>query len=188
MRAKTSGSERLYKRALSSLAGGVSTGLRRSCARPYPLYFDRGSGSRIRDVDGNEYIDFAMGWGPLILGHAPEVIADAIAAQVRRGLTYGAQHELEYEVAEQLKRIIPCADLVCFANSGTEIVQVALRLARDGGRQKFLKFEGHYHGMGRLGTRQLPSYHRADFCSRRRAHWSRIRSASASKRDHRRVE
>lgn len=146
VRAKTSGSERLYKRALSSLAGGVSTGLRRS-ARPYPLYFDRGSGSRIRDVDGNEYIDFAMGWGPLILGHAPEVIADAIAAQVRRGLTYGAQHELEYEVAEQLKRIIPCADLVCFANSGTEIVQVALRLARAAtGRQKFLKFEGHYHG------------------------------------------
>ncbi len=98
-------------------------------------------------MDGNEYIDFAMGWGPLILGHAPELIADAIAAQVRHGLTYGAQHELEYEVAERLKRIIPCADLVCFANSGTEIVQVALRLARAAtGRQKFIKFEGHYHG------------------------------------------
>ena len=68
-------------------------------------------------------------------------------AQARCGLTYGAQHELEYEVAERLKRIIPCADLVCFANSGTEIVQVALRLARAAtGRQKFIKFEGHYHG------------------------------------------
>lgn len=146
VRAKTAESERRYSRALASLAGGVSTGLRRS-ARPYPLYFDRGKGSRIHDVDGNEYIDFAMGWGPLILGHAPEVVAEAIVAQTRCGLTYGAQHELEYEVAERLKRIIPCADLVCFANSGTEIVQVALRLARAAtGRQKFIKFEGHYHG------------------------------------------
>src|SRR5262249_23325166 len=65
----------------------------------------------------------------------------------RLGCTYGAQHELEYEVAERLKKIIPCADLVCFANSGTEIVQVALRLARAAtGRRLFLKFEGHYHG------------------------------------------
>jgi glutamate-1-semialdehyde 2,1-aminomutase len=146
VRAKTAESERRYSRAVGSLAGGVSTGLRRS-ARPYPLYFDSGKGSRIHDVDGNKYIDFAMGWGPLILGHAPEVVADAIATQARCGLTYGAQHELEYEVAERLKRIIPCADLVCFANSGTEIVQVALRLARAAtGRQKFIKFEGHYHG------------------------------------------
>lgn len=86
VRAKTAESERRYSRALASLAGGVSTGLRRS-ARPYPLYFDRGKGSRIHDVDGNEYIDFAMGWGPLILGHAPEVVAEAIVAQTRCGLT-----------------------------------------------------------------------------------------------------
>jgi glutamate-1-semialdehyde 2,1-aminomutase len=129
VRAKTPGSAKLHTRALASLAGGVSTGLRRS-ARPY-----------------NEYLDYAMGWGPLILGHAPETVATALNAQTAKGFTYGAQHDLEYEVAETLTRILPCADLVCFANSGTEIVQVALRLARAAtGRQKFLKFEGHYHG------------------------------------------
>jgi glutamate-1-semialdehyde 2,1-aminomutase len=136
----------LFTRARQSLAGGVSTGLRRT-ARPWPLYFNGGQGARIRDVDGNSYVDYAMGWGPLILGHAPAIVADAIAAQARLGCTYGAQHDLEYEVAERLTKIIPCADLVCFANSGTEIVQVALRLARAAtGRKKFLKFEGHYHG------------------------------------------
>jgi glutamate-1-semialdehyde 2,1-aminomutase len=146
VRAKTTGSASLHQRALESLAGGVSTGLRRT-ARPYPLYFNSGQGSRIHDVDGNEYVDYAMGWGPLILGHAPKIVADAVSTQAQRGMTFGAQHELEYEVAEQLKRTIPCADLVCFANSGTEIVQVALRLARAAtGRLKLLKFEGHYHG------------------------------------------
>jgi glutamate-1-semialdehyde 2,1-aminomutase len=146
VRQKTAASDHLYRRAAGSLAGGVSTGLRRS-AKPYPLYFAGGRGSRIQDVDGNEYLDYAMGWGPLILGHAPPIVAAAISTQAQSGLTYGAQHGLEYEVAEQLTRIIPCADLVCFANSGTEIVQVALRLARAAtGRQKFIKFEGHYHG------------------------------------------
>jgi glutamate-1-semialdehyde 2,1-aminomutase len=146
VRAKTSRSATLHTRALDSLAGGVSTGLRRN-ARPYPLYFSSGQGSHILDVDGNHYLDYALGWGPLILGHAPQIVADAISEQALRGLTFGAQHELEFEVAELLKRIIPCADLVCFANSGTEIVQVALRLARAAtGRRKFLKFEGHYHG------------------------------------------
>lgn len=146
VRAKTPGSAALFQRASQTIAGGVSTGLRRS-ARPWPLYFTGGGGSRIHDVDGNSYIDYAMAWGPLILGHAPELIADAVAAQARLGCTYGAQHQLEFEVAELLTRMIPCADLVCFANSGTEIVQVALRLARAAtGRRKFLKFEGHYHG------------------------------------------
>ena len=99
------------------------------------------------DVDENAYIDYGLAWGPLIVGHAhPEVIA-AMTGQLQRGLTFGAQHDLEIEVAEMLTRIIPCADMVCFANSGTEIVQVALRLARAAtGRQKFIKFEGHYHG------------------------------------------
>jgi glutamate-1-semialdehyde 2,1-aminomutase len=146
IRARTSESARLYSRALNTLAGGVSTSLRRS-ARPYPLYFQGGAGARIQDVDGNSYIDYAMAWGPLILGHAPQTVTDAIVAQATQGLTYGAQHRLEYEVAERLTAMIPCADQVCFANSGTEIVQVALRLARAAtGRRKYLKFEGHYHG------------------------------------------
>src|SRR5437588_8760651 len=145
-----------FERAQQSLAGGVSSGLRRS-ARPYPLYFSGGQGPYITDVDGNTYADYGLAWGPLILGHAPPEIADAVAAQVRRGLTFGAQHELEYEVAERLKSMIPCADLVAFANSGTEAVQLALRLARAAtGRRKFLKFEGHYHGWA---DSVLCSYH-----------------------------
>ena len=146
IRGKTAGSLSRFERASKSLAGGVSSGLRRS-AKPHPLYFDRGEGSRIVDVDGNSYVDYALAWGPLILGHAhPDVVA-AMERQVRRGLTFGAQHDLEYEVAEALTAIIPCGDAVCFANSGTEIVQVALRLARAATeRPKYLKFEGHYHG------------------------------------------
>jgi glutamate-1-semialdehyde 2,1-aminomutase len=156
VRRKTSGSSERYQRAQRTLAGGVSSGLRRN-ARPYPLYFDRGKGSRVWDVDGNEYIDYGLAWGPLILGHAPESVAEAIAAQARKGLTFGAQHDLEFEVSELLTEIIPCADLVSWANSGTEIVLLALRLARAlTGRRKYLKFEGHYHGWG---DQALVSYH-----------------------------
>lgn len=146
VRHKTAGSFDRWHRASRSLAGGVSSGLRRS-ARPYPLYYSHGEGSILTDVDGNSYLDYTLGWGPNILGNAPPEVVEAIQAAVRRGLTFGAQHDLEYEVAELLTQIIPCADRVCFANSGTEIVQVALRLARAAtGRKKFIKFEGHYHG------------------------------------------
>ena len=146
IREKTKGSQERYARAQLSLAGGVSSGFRRF-ARPHPLYYTSGKGSRVMDVDGNNYLDYGLAWGPLILGHSPSEVVDAIKAQIERGLTYGAQHDLEIEASELLARIIPCADLVCYANSGTEIVQVALRLARAAtGRQKYLKFEGHYHG------------------------------------------
>jgi glutamate-1-semialdehyde 2,1-aminomutase len=153
---KTPGSLARYKRAQRSLAGGVSSGLRRS-ARPYPLFFAAGKGAEMRDVDGNTYLDYGLAWGPLILGQSPPAVAEAIGEQAARGLTFGAQHDLEFEVAERLTRVIPCAELVCFANSGTEIVQVALRLARAfTGRPKYLKFEGHYHGWD---DSVLVSYH-----------------------------
>jgi len=156
VRAKTKGSLVCFERAQRSLAGGVSSGLRRS-ARPYPLYFVSGRGSRVTDVDGNSYLDYGLAWGPLILGHAPQKVIAAVRAQLDRGFTFGAQHNLEFEAAEMMTRIVPCADRVCFANSGTEIVQVALRLARAAtGRQKFLKFEGHYHGWD---DSVLVSYH-----------------------------
>jgi glutamate-1-semialdehyde 2,1-aminomutase len=146
IRDKTRGSVARFERAQLSLAGGVSSSLRRK-ARPYPLYFDHGAGSHIVDVDGNEFLDYTLAWGPLILGHSPPEVIDAVSRQLSKGFTFGAQHDLEYEVAERLTGIIPCADLVCFANSGTEVVQTALRLARAAtGRLKFLKFEGHYHG------------------------------------------
>jgi glutamate-1-semialdehyde 2,1-aminomutase len=146
VRAKTPGSLARFERAVRTLAGGIASGVRRG-ARPHPLYFDHGKGSRVWDVDGNQYIDYGLAWGPLILGHSPDCVVEALLRQAPKALTYGAQHDLEYEVSELLNEIIPCADLVAYANSGTEIVQVALRLARAvTGRLKYLKFEGHYHG------------------------------------------
>ena len=153
---KTEGSKKRWMRACNSLAGGVSSGLRRS-ARPYPLYFHRGVAATIYDVDENSYLDYTLAWGPNILGHAPYPIVHAITESMKNGLTFGAQHDLEYEVSESLTKIIPCADQVCYANSGTEIVQLALRLARAAtDRTKFLKFEGHYHGWD---DTVLVSYH-----------------------------
>jgi glutamate-1-semialdehyde 2,1-aminomutase len=156
IRRKTTQSLARWQRAQLSIAGGVSSGLRRS-ARPYPLYFSHGQGANIHDVDGNKYYDYTLGWGPNILGHAATETVHALQKQATRGLTYGAQHDLEIEVAEQLVSLIPCADSVCFASSGTEIVQLALRLGRAAtGRQKHLKFEGHYHGWD---DSVLVSYH-----------------------------
>ncbi len=153
---RTRGSYERFLRSQRSLAGGVSSGLRRN-TRPHPLFFDHGTGSRIFDVDGNAYLDYTLAWGPLILGHAPNEVVEAVKSQAARGFTFGAQHDLEIEVAEQLTDIIPCADLVCFANSGTEIVQIALRLSRAAtGKRKLLKFEGHYHGWD---DSVLVSYH-----------------------------
>jgi glutamate-1-semialdehyde 2,1-aminomutase len=156
VRNKTKGSYERFVRAQRSLAGGVSSGLRRD-SRPYPLYFSHGRGSRVTDVDSNVYIDYGLAWGPLILGHSPREVVEAVREQTGKGFTFGAQHDLEFEVAELLTCIIPCADQVSFANSGTEIVQVALRLARSvTGKKKFLKFEGHYHGWA---DEVLVSYH-----------------------------
>jgi len=156
VRAKTPGSAQRFLRAQQSLAGGVSSGLRRT-ARPYPLYFQSGRGSHAFDVDGNSYLDYGLAWGPLILGQSPPELVAAIAERLKTGFTFGAQHDLEFEVAELMGGVIPCCDLVCYANSGTEIVQVALRLARAAtGRAKFLKFEGHYHGWD---DSVLVSYH-----------------------------
>jgi glutamate-1-semialdehyde 2,1-aminomutase len=156
VRRKTRRSAEYYLRARGSLAGGVSSTVRKG-TRPYPLFFARGAGSQVTDVDGNVYLDYGLAWGPLILGHAPLEVVDAVAAQARKALTFGAQHELEFEVAERLKTLVPCADLVCFASSGTEIVQTALRLARAAtGRARYLKFEGHYHGWD---DTVLVSYH-----------------------------
>jgi len=146
IRANTPGSLSAYERSQRSLAGGVSTALRRS-AKPYPMFYSHGEGAWITDVDGNRFIDYTLAWGPLILGHAPAAVNEALAAQLPLGHTFGAQHSLEYQAAELLCEAIPCADKVAFANSGTEIVQVALRLARAvTGRTLYLKFEGHYHG------------------------------------------
>src|SRR3954464_8907927 len=136
----------LFERAQRSIAAGVNSGIRKMEA-PVPLYFERGSGPNLWDVDGNHYIDFQIGQGALLYGHAPAGMAEAIAAQARLGTHWAAQSKLEIEVAERLQAMIPSAELVRFNNSATEVVLSALRLARGHtGRPLVLKFEGHYHG------------------------------------------
>lgn len=124
---------------------GVSSPFR--ARAPVPLYIADAAGCRLTDVDGNEYIDYGLAWGPLILGHRHPRLVEAVRAQADRPHTLGAQHELEPAVAEQICRIVPCAERVCFTSSGTEAVQLALRLARAHTKACLvLKFEGHYHG------------------------------------------
>jgi glutamate-1-semialdehyde 2,1-aminomutase len=138
-------SRELLDRAKQSLTGGVSSPFRAKCA--VPLYLEDGCGSRIRDVDGNEYIDYALAWGPLILGHCHPALVAALEQRVRKPHNYGAQHELEYLVSEMIQRMAPGAERVAFTSSGSEALQIAMRLARAyTGRQLVLKFEGHYHG------------------------------------------
>ena len=139
-------SEELFARAQKSIASGVSSGIRK-LEQPVPLYFTHGKGSRLWDVDGNEYIDFLIGQGALLYGHAPEGLAAAVAAQARKGTHFAAQSEIEIEVAERIQAMIPSAELVRFNNSATEVVGAAFRVARaHTGRPLILKFEGHYHG------------------------------------------
>lgn len=139
-------SRALFERAQSSIAGGVNSGIRKM-EQPVPLYFSHGRGARLWDVDGNEYLDFQLGQGALLYGHAPAGMADVIAAQARLGVHWAAQSELEIEVAERLQQMIPSAERVRFNNSATEVVLSAFRLARaQTGKPLILKFEGHYHG------------------------------------------
>src|SRR5207253_6242988 len=150
-------SKALLQQAAQSLAGGVSSPFRTQF--PVPLYFRGGRGSRLTDVDGNEYIDYALSWGPSILGHAHPAMVEAIRCAAERPHIYGQQHELEIRVAEKIQQLVPCAELVAFTCSGSEAVQLAHRLARAfTGRNLILKFEGHYHGWM---DSALVSYHPA---------------------------
>jgi glutamate-1-semialdehyde 2,1-aminomutase len=139
-------SRNLYERACRVLAGGVSSEFRKF-GPPHPLFYDRGTGSRIVDADGNEALDFTLSQGPLILGHShPHVLAEVATASAA-GQLFAGQHLRELELAETLQRLIPCAELMRFSLSGSESDHAALRLARAvTGRPKFLRFEGHYHG------------------------------------------
>lgn len=142
----TSQSEAKFEQAIKTLAGGVASSLRVT-QKPAPIYIEFGKGSHLRDVDGNEYIDYMLAYGPLILGHAPEGLTAAITKAMEKGYTYGLQHDGEIDLAEKLVEILPCADKVSLSGSGTEAVMLALRLARaHTGRQKVVRFHGHYHG------------------------------------------
>ncbi len=139
-------SRQLYERACKSMAGGVSSHFRLN-ARPHPLFFKAANGARITDVDDNEYLDFTLSQGPLLLGHSHPEVLRQVSEAMAAGQLYAGQHEAELKLAEKLQRLIPCAELIRFSNSGSESVQAALRLARGvTGRRLFVKFEGHYHG------------------------------------------
>mgnify|MGYP002081296168 CR=1 FL=1 len=128
------------------MAGGVSSHFRMAGA-PHPLFFSRAEGSRIYDVDGNEYVDFTLSQGPMLIGHSHPHVLKRVQEETARGQLYAGQHESELHLAEKLQELIPCAELIRFSNSGSESVQAALRLARGfTGRQKYIKFEGQYHG------------------------------------------
>lgn len=136
----------LFERAKETIASGVTSDVRVNM-KPMPLYFERGEGAMLYDVDGNGYIDYALGQGPLILGHSHPAILKAVETAMRRGQIFAGQSELEVEAGEAVARLVPCAGLSRFSLSGSEAVHAAVRLARAvTGRPKLLRFEGHYHG------------------------------------------
>nr|WP_246462223.1 aspartate aminotransferase family protein [Mesorhizobium sangaii] len=139
-------SKALLGRARAVIPGGVSSGNRANWT-PFPLYYARGDGSRVWDVDGNDYIDYVLGRGPLILGHGEPEVIDAVCRQLRSGQFFAGQTEAEIELAELICTLVSNAEMVRFCNSGSEAVHACIRLARSAtGREKVLRFAGHYHG------------------------------------------
>jgi glutamate-1-semialdehyde 2,1-aminomutase len=139
-------SAELLERAKKSLAGGVSSEFRKY-NHPHAIFYSHGKGSRIYDVDGNEYLDFTLSQGPLITGHNHPHVMQRVAEYSQYGQLYAGQHILEVELAEKMQTIIPSAEMMRFCLDGSEAVQTAFRLARaKTGKTKFLRFEGHYHG------------------------------------------
>jgi glutamate-1-semialdehyde 2,1-aminomutase len=143
-------SQRAFERARRVLVGGVNSPVRAFAAvGGMPIIVDRAQGSQVWDVDGNAYTDFVCSWGALILGHAHQEIAAALAQQAARGTSYGMTTELEIELAEMLQKALPSMERVRFVSSGTEATMSAVRLARAAtGRDFIVKFEGGYHGHG----------------------------------------
>lgn len=139
---------KLFDEAKKYLVGGVDSPVRAfNHAGCDPLIIKRGRGSKIYDYDGNEYIDYVLSWGSLILGHASINVVDAVKDAVRGGFSFGATNMKEIELAKLVRRAIPFVEKVRFVNSGTEAVMGAVRLARGyTGREKILKFENAYHG------------------------------------------
>ena len=141
-------SRALYATAKGLIPGGVNSPVRAfKAVGGTPVFIQRGEGAHLFDVDGNRYIDYVLSWGPLILGHAPRRVVDAIARQAERGTSYGAPTELEIELAQMIIDAVPSVEMVRFVNSGIEATMSAVRLARAyTGRSKIIKFEGGYHG------------------------------------------
>ncbi|WP_430503458.1 glutamate-1-semialdehyde 2,1-aminomutase [Haloparvum sp. PAK95] len=139
-------SRALYDRALSVTPGGVNSSVR--ATMPHPFFIERGDGGHVIDADGNRYVDWAMGYGPLLYGHdVPEPVEAAIQSTVSEGPMYGAPTEIEVEHAEFVARHVPSVEQIRFVNSGTEATVSAVRLARGyTGRDKIVVMQGGYHG------------------------------------------
>src|SRR6476660_5478553 len=141
-------SERLFARAQQSIPGGVNSPVRAfKSVGGTPLFIRSAKGAYMFDEDGNQYIDYINSWGPIILGHAYEPVVKAIREKVLDSTSFGAPTELEIEMAELIKSMVPNVDLIRMVSSGTEACMSALRLARGfTGKNKIIKFEGCYHG------------------------------------------
>ncbi|MCZ7380073.1 MAG: glutamate-1-semialdehyde 2,1-aminomutase [Candidatus Methanoperedens sp.] len=141
----TEKSRKLFEEAKKVLPGGVSSPVR--AIKPYPFYTKRANGSKITDIDGNEYIDYVMGYGPLLLGHNYPAIKEAVIKQLPDGWLYGTPTELEVTLAKEIIKLYPSIGMVRFVSTGTEATMGALRAARGFTRKnKFIKIEGGFHG------------------------------------------
>jgi glutamate-1-semialdehyde 2,1-aminomutase len=138
----------LYEEALTVIPGGVNSPVRSmSAIGRDPIFIERGEGAELVDTDGNRYIDWVCSWGPLIAGHAHPDVVDAVTRQAARGTSYGAPTKAEVDLAEEIVARMPSVEMVRLVNSGTEASMSALRVARAAtGRDRILKFAGHYHG------------------------------------------
>ena len=146
----TSRSHEILKRSAELFPGGVNSPVRAfRGVGGEPFIANRGAGSRIWDADGNEYIDYVLSWGPLVLGHAPPAVLDALERVMRDGTSFGIPTELELQLAELVVGRMPHVEMMRFVSSGTEATMSAIRLARAAtGRDAILKFDGCYHGHG----------------------------------------
>ena len=141
-------SKQLFERAQQSIPGGVNSPVRAfKSVGGTPVFMQSAKGAYLYDADGKQYVDYIASWGPMILGHAYEPVVKAIQEKVIHATSFGAPTELEIEMAELIKSMVPNVDLIRMVNSGTEACMSALRLARGyTGKNKFIKFEGCYHG------------------------------------------
>lgn len=144
----TTKSEELFKKAVNLMPGGVNSPVRAfGPVGGHPVFIDSAKGQYLTDVDGNKYIDYIGSWGPMILGHNDDRVVEAVIKQIGKGISYGAATEAEVEMAQLMCDIVPSLEMVRMVNSGTEAVMSAIRTARGfTGKNKFIKFEGNYHG------------------------------------------
>lgn len=143
-------SEEAYKEAVDLMPGGVNSPVRAfKSVKRNPVFMESGKGSKIYDIDGNEYIDYVLSWGPLILGHANDQVVEAIKKVAEQGTSFGAPTLIENKLAKLVKERVPSIEIIRMVSSGTEATMSAIRLARGyTGRNKIIKFEGCYHGHG----------------------------------------